>query len=362
MKRKKNTVFGLSSNLASDQVHYSGGDNGQNRKSESMNPTQSPQHSAQPPLYEEVSMHPEFQTAQPRMDMTQMEQMFHAISNMLLQVNNTNQTLLGFISSQGTTPNRTDTKVRPKPFSGLPSEDVLSWLDHFENIASYHQWSEERKALEVRTLFENVAATWFIQQQEDTKRNWSALKSILIQNFAHQNMTQTALQQLQVLKQQLSEPVAQFAVKLNQLLLRADPTMSEEMKLFFLWPRLRHDISRRVRDQGPTSLHDAIQIAQRVESATTVENLTIPATQPSVQRQPIESMPVPMDIDIQNAQYSARRALPTRDTRGRPKCFYCNNYGHIKRDCRKLKSQQHYQNSQIVLADAASLAELSGNE
>ena len=139
-EEKEGHSFWLGSNIASDQAYDSGGDDGHYRKSESMNPSQSPQHSAQPPLYEEVSMHPEFQTAQPRMDMTQMEQMFHAISNMLLQVNNTNQTLLGFISSQGTTPNRTDTKVRPKPFSGLPLEDDLSWLDHFENIASYHQW------------------------------------------------------------------------------------------------------------------------------------------------------------------------------------------------------------------------------
>ena len=76
-------------------------------------------------------MHQEFQTAQPRMDMTQMEKMFHAISNILLQVNNTNQTLLSFLSSQDTTPNRIGAKVWPTPFSGLPSEDVLAWLWSF---------------------------------------------------------------------------------------------------------------------------------------------------------------------------------------------------------------------------------------
>ncbi|MCO5605649.1 hypothetical protein L7F22_059832 [Adiantum nelumboides] len=91
-----------------------------------------------------------------------------------------------------------------------------------------------------------------------------------------------------------NKPVAQFAVKMNQLLLRADPTMSEEMKLFFLWPRLRRDISRRVRDQGPTSFHTTIQVAQRIEGA--VQNDAFPALlpHPTVQRPTVESHPVPM--------------------------------------------------------------------
>ena len=300
-----------------------------------------------------------------------MDQLFQAVSNILLQVNHTNQALLNFLST-GQHQHRSDSKVRPKSFSGLPSEDVLMWLDHLENVAGYHLWTDDRKAMEVRTLLDNVAATWYIQQPDATKANWQLLKAALIQSFAHQNIMQTALQQLTSLKQQPSEPVAQFAVKLNQLLLRADPAMSEEMKLFFLWPRLRHDISRRVRDQGPVSFHAAIQIAQRIEVATcfdsnTIFTTTMPTPPP---RPPPDSTPVPMDIDVQNA-LATRRALPERDANGRPKCFYCNNYGHIKKYCRKFKAtQQHqHQNAQVCttsvaniqLTDAASLAELLGN-
>ncbi|KAH7292328.1 hypothetical protein KP509_29G062100 [Ceratopteris richardii] len=169
-----------------------------------------------------------------------------------------------------------------------------------------------------RRLF---SATWFIQQPEEIKVDWPSLKTLLIQNFAHQNITQTALQQLTSFKQQQLEPVAQFAVKLNQLLLWADPTMSEEMKLFFLWPRLRHDISRRVLDQGPVSFHAAIQIAQRIESSTNADISITPLRQPTMPRSSLESNRIPMDIDVQNAQMSARRSLPERDAQGRPKCF-----------------------------------------
>lgn len=317
-----------------------------------------PQSPRQPssPQYEDAPMHQEHL---PQTFPT--EQMFHAVSNMLVQLSHTNQTMLNYMSSHTPNPARPDSKIRPKPFAGLPTEDVLSWLDHFDNVASYHNWLDDRKAMEARTVFEGVAATWFIQQPEEVKFNWGMLKALLIQNFAHQNITQTALHQLTSLKQQQFEPVAQFTVKLNQLLLRADPAMSEEMKLFFLWPRLRHDISRRVRDQGPTTFHAAVQIAQRIEGISQTDTTPMVVSQPPVQRLVGDSTPTPMDIDIQNVQLQSRRALPVRDQQGRPKCFYCNTYGHIKRHCRRFQATQQHQNAQIQMADAASLASLPEN-
>ena len=143
--------------------------------------------------------------------------------------------------------------------------------------------------------------------------------------------------------------------------MRADLTMSEEMKLFFLWPKLRHDIWRRVRDQGPTTYADAIRIAQRIEMVSTSDHTS---NLPMFQHPPkntTEPSPVPMDIDIQNALTAWRQSLPEKDAQGHPKCFYCNNYGHIKKYFRKLKATQQVQNVQIVLANATSLAELPGN-
>ena len=60
----------------------------------------------------------------------------------------------------------------------------------------------------------------------------------MIGNFAYHDSTQPALQQLETIKQQQHEPVTQFAIRLQQLLNRANPTIPQSMKLFFLWPRL----------------------------------------------------------------------------------------------------------------------------
>ena len=68
-----------------------------------------------------------------------------------------------------------------------------------------------------------------------------------------------------------------------------------------------------------------------------------------------------MDIGVQNVQMQTRCNLPNHDAQGHPKCFYCHNYGHLRRYCQKLQQQSDKQQAQITMADATSLAELSGN-
>ena len=165
---------------------------------------------------------------------------------------------------------------------------------------------------------------------------------------------------------------------MTQLLLRVDPTMSEEMKLFFLWPRLRHDISRRVCDQGPISFHSTIQIAQRIEGSDKFDEVSSfhPPPMPTTVHPSVDTTS-PMDVDVQNVQlnhrqqhqqsnfrnpsYPNRCSLPDRDTQGRPKCFYCNYYGHVKRHCRRWLATQQLQNSQVAVVDSATLVALLEN-
>jgi hypothetical protein len=114
--------------------------------------------------------------------------------------------------------------------------------------------------------------------------------------------------------------------------------MSEKMKLFFLWPRIRHDLFGRVRDEGPMTFSQAIWIAQRIETSDTVDQHNVfTISQPMATS--TQNQSTPMDVDIQNVQ-ATRRALPAKDDKGRPKCFYCNNYGHVKKYCRKWKATQ----------------------
>ena len=56
----------------------------------------------------------------------------------------------------------------------------------------------------------------------------------MIGNFAYHDSTQPALQQLETIKQQQHEPVTQFAIRLQQLLTRANPTMPESEAILLM--------------------------------------------------------------------------------------------------------------------------------
>ena len=130
---------------------------------------------------------------------------FQAMSTMIIQVNHTNQALMTWLTSQsqstGTiSDQKKDSKIHSRSFSGLPTEDVLAWLDHFDLVVGYHDWNDERKALELRIVLEHVAAMWFIQQLEEIKNVWHYLREQLIQHFTNNDVMQSTLQQLNNLR------------------------------------------------------------------------------------------------------------------------------------------------------------------
>ena len=73
----------------------------------------------------------------------QAEQMLQAMLAMMMQVNHTNQTIMNWLTNQSQqtgniTEKQKDSRIRPRSFSGLPTEDVLAWLGHFDNVVGYH--------------------------------------------------------------------------------------------------------------------------------------------------------------------------------------------------------------------------------
>ena len=87
----------------------------------------------------------------------------------------------------------------------------------------------------------------------------------------------------------------------------------------------------------PQEIQEAILIAQHIEATTQIE---LPMTWSSnvTSEKQYNNNATPMEVDVENAQLQARRIQPTRDAQGRP-ILFCNNYGHVKKHCRKWSNQ-----------------------
>ena len=89
-------------------------------------------------------MHAEFHPLTTQNNPPLVDQMLHT---MFLQMNNINQALMTMLVQRQEQTIQRDSKIRPKTFSSLPIEDMLIWLDHFDNVTSYHQWDDPRKEM-----------------------------------------------------------------------------------------------------------------------------------------------------------------------------------------------------------------------
>ena len=106
----------------------------------------------------------------------------------------------------------------------------------------------------------------------------------------------------------------------------------------------------------------AVQIAKRIEAPDYIDlSQSTPPANNNIQKTTVEPTAGPMDIDIQNVQFNTKTTLLDRDNHGKPCCFYCNGYVHVKKYCRKFATSRHHQNVQIQLADVASLTMEQGN-
>ena len=125
------------------------------------------------------SMQLEFQTPSPHHNQQT------AISNIHLQVNQTNQQLIGYSSNFSSISWSTRSKGPPKMFQWV------TYGRHSHVDRPLWEYCEQspmggpEKTLQASTLFENVAATWFTQQHIPTKQIWTVLKEKLLKGFAH---------------------------------------------------------------------------------------------------------------------------------------------------------------------------------
>ena len=272
--------------------------------------------------------------------------------------------------------------MQPKPFLGSVHSDVNGWITEFERyfaVAGIADYDSRRVPLAV-TYLQGTASTWYtslmLTELHDTP-SWSEFKERFLARFqplAASRMARVAIRNLRH-RYRVAGYSQEF---LKQMQLIPDMSAADQVETFI--HGLQHRIAQEVDREMPKTLHEAMEIAQRVELRSSLRQPAygrqMPFSRGDNQRESGDNMDLSMmdygydqDADFDYGEYrlngmfqrgGGRGGRPSFHRGGRGggrgggprmvpglsrsdfdklsqegKCFQCKETGHIARNCPK---------------------------
>ncbi|KAG1468527.1 hypothetical protein G6F56_003781 [Rhizopus delemar] len=228
---------------------------------------------------------------------------------------------------------------------------VSTWLDSLTTYYELVQISDEEKTLYASTLLRGDAQLWWsrLKNNEEYPANWEAFCHLFADEFKPLNSELAARDRLAALFQHgtVSRYISDFRSVQLQI---SDLSKGDALDKFIRG--LQKPIRVAVRTRCPNTLSAAETMALAIESATDgfvhipnsddfgirAQNVSQRMVSPSLQPTITDD---PMDLDAIRAALNAiglsrsknsRWSAPPKEGK-KVRCYGCNGYGHIKREC-----------------------------
>lgn len=225
---------------------------------------------------------------------------------------------------------------------------VTTWIDSLATYYDLVRMNENERTLYASTLLRGDAQLWWsrLKNNEECPANWESFCQLFADEFKPLNSELAARDKLAVLFQHgtVSRYISEFRSVQLQI---SDLSKGDALDKFIRG--LQQPIRVAVRTRGPVTLSAAESMALAIESASdgpvclrNTDDLSTRAQRvipPSLQA-PIPDDP--MDLDVLRQALNAigyprsskgpRWSGPPKEGR-KIRCYGCNGYGHIKREC-----------------------------
>ena len=163
--------------------------------------------------------------------------------------------------------------VKPNCYYGRDDEDPFDWLASFEYTAIANQWNDNRKPQIAAEYLKDSAARWFDDNQDrivywDNPGNPYNFTDQFIHHFANATMKNKWMSDLDMLRQQPTQTVGEYAEKFKALIDRVDPTrtLNAEYRVRKFIRGLSPHLMTMVVGHCPPTLDAAIQKAKEIET------------------------------------------------------------------------------------------------
>lgn len=209
-------------------------------------------------------------------------------------------------------------------------DDLDDYLRRFERIASAQSWPEENWAVRLSSVLRGKALQLYNSLDDSTASQYNRLKKALRERF--RLTADTYRQRLRNAKLQEGETFTQFTARLHLSLRRWIETAGKNqsfedvcdvMVLEQMMNSVPPEIATFVREHEPKSAEEAASFAQLY-----VEAHARP------QQKSFKNPTSKLDDNAKSLVDSTPQSKPVE----RRICHYCKKPGHIKKDCRKYKT------------------------
>jgi len=206
--------------------------------------------------------------------------------------------------------------VKPRSFSGSSGDDINSWFNHLDVVATSNGWDESEKFRHAVASLTNAAEKFFHSNMQWIN-SFVLLKTAMEKNFGPANKTTTYFQQMDNRKQTLGEPVMSYWNEKKYLINRYDANMTTDQQIHFIIRGLLPDIRKRLAGCKLTSLDTLMEKLKLYEEH-------------SLMNAEDEQVYTVQDKSGDKDQANERKY----------KCWYCDKEGHLQRDCFKRQNDR----------------------
>ena len=275
--------------------------------------------------------------------------------------------------------------LRPSPFRGMASEDADRWLKRFLSYAEYCNMDEEKKLRIFRLMVEGAAEVWFCGLADGIKQNWDLLQEAFNHKYIDANnltwlKEQCLLNRVQSPRESVEVYITDVRQKCSQLQKGEAETKTiilrgllPEIKAFVIGqqPETLDDLEAKTRlaesieSMKPKSNIDRVNMLQETcdknlgdlsKSLSALQEIVRQQSQDlqfvknSIQNQGIRRRSFSQQPNFGRSfrpfcQRCKRLGHQTDNCVRRPQasdvvCYNCNQRGHLKRQCPRLKKNE----------------------
>lgn len=218
-------------------------------------------------------------------------------------------------------------------FSGAKSEDIDAFIDAITVYKNCINVSDENALKGLPMLLDGLAATWW-QGVKTTITDWEEALKSLRRAFGKSKPAHKIFRELFSKPQEEKEPTDIFVSSARALLSRLPevPKLHETHQLDMIYGLLSSRIRHRVSRDEITSFDELIQRARSIE-----ENFS--------------------EANAEVTSKPAHNKTTTPQTKLRPRCDFCRNFGHLQDECRKFVRTKQASSSSTARGGSAEVGD-----